>query len=315
MLTPQTQARRAGFTLVELLIVMVVMGLVAGAIVMLLLRQQRFYGSTSTVIETRQQIRQAAGLLPSDLRGISSVGGDIYAMTADSIAFRSTFGSSVACVLTLSGGKSAAFVVNTVPLQLARGSLTGWSAAPAVNDSVALYDNGATSKVADDVWKGYGITAVTKLNGNSNGACPTTTGLAQAGDLVASNSIYQLTLSPTPGSVTSPVGAGMRFFRSVVYKRYQAADGQWYLGYYTCKNGQTPSCSAIQPIAGPFLSNGVELAYFDSTGAATTTPANVARIRLSVRGQGAGLVNLSGAKAGKVFTDSLTIQVGLRNRK
>ena len=92
-------ARRAGFTLVELLIVMVLMSFVASAIVVLLVRQQRFYGSASTVIETRQQIRQAAGILPLDLRGISSIGGDIYAVTKDSIAFRSTFGAAVSSLI------------------------------------------------------------------------------------------------------------------------------------------------------------------------------------------------------------------------
>ena len=58
-------------------------------IVTVLLRQQRFYGGATDVIATRQQIRQIAALLPSDLRGISSVGGDIYTMSDSSIEFRS----------------------------------------------------------------------------------------------------------------------------------------------------------------------------------------------------------------------------------
>src|SRR5213596_3798938 len=87
----------AGFTLIELVIAMVLMSLVGGAIVKLLLQQQRFYNSTSDLIQTRQQIRQAAAMLPSDLRGISSVGGDIYAMSDSALEFRSVFGSSVVC--------------------------------------------------------------------------------------------------------------------------------------------------------------------------------------------------------------------------
>jgi prepilin-type N-terminal cleavage/methylation domain-containing protein len=99
------RAHRAGFTLVELLIAMTLMGIIGGAIVTLLLRQQRFYNGTNELIQTRQQIRQAAAMLPSDLRGISSVGGDIYAMTDSSIDFRSVFGSSVACTVDQGGGK------------------------------------------------------------------------------------------------------------------------------------------------------------------------------------------------------------------
>src|SRR2546425_12423247 len=98
MLTVQAvPSRRAGFTLIELLIAMGLMSLVGGAIVSLLLRQQRFYNSTTELIQTRQQIRQAAAMLPSDLRGISSAGGDISVMTDSALEFRSVFGSSVVC--------------------------------------------------------------------------------------------------------------------------------------------------------------------------------------------------------------------------
>src|SRR5881398_4108143 len=104
-------SRRAGFTLIELVIAMVLMSLVGGGIVKLLLRQQRFYNSTSDLIQTRQQIRQAAAMLPSDLRGISSIGGDIFAMSDSALEFRSVFGSSVVCV--------NAGTLSTVPRNLA----------------------------------------------------------------------------------------------------------------------------------------------------------------------------------------------------
>src|SRR5207249_7641272 len=101
-------SRRAGFTLIELVIAMVLMSLVGGAIVKLLLRQSRFYNSTTDLIQTRQQLRQAAAMLPSDLRGISSVGGDIFSMSDSALEFRSTFGSSVVCV-------NAGGTLSTVP--------------------------------------------------------------------------------------------------------------------------------------------------------------------------------------------------------
>src|SRR5438876_12406796 len=88
-------SRRAGFTLIELVIAMVLMSLVGGGIVKLLLQQQRFYNSTTDLIQTRQQIRQAAAMLPSDLRGISSVGDDRYAMSDSPLGFRGVFGTSI----------------------------------------------------------------------------------------------------------------------------------------------------------------------------------------------------------------------------
>src|SRR5438445_11678752 len=94
---PTCSTRRAGFTLVELIITMVLVSFVAGAIVKLLLREQRFYNSTTDLIQTRQQIRQAAAVPPSDLRGLSSVGNDLYAMSDSSLGFPRGFGTSGLC--------------------------------------------------------------------------------------------------------------------------------------------------------------------------------------------------------------------------
>jgi prepilin-type N-terminal cleavage/methylation domain-containing protein len=307
-------AGRAGFTLVELIVTMVLASLVAGAIALLLLRQQRFYNSTTELIQTRQQIRQAVAMLPSDLRGISSGGGDIYVMTDSSLEFRSVFGTSVACAVDGAGGW-----VSTVPLVLARRSaMTNWSMLPSVGDSVAVYDDGAITAQSDDSWIVAQITGVQVKTGGVNDGCPTASGLVQAADLTTGNPSYKLTVLPKVVNVS--VGGGIRFFRRVHYSVYRAADNQWYLGYYDCKTGRVPVCNAIQPIAGPFRpyatngTSGLQFAYYDSTGAVTASRSLVARISLVVRGQGATLVNLSGAGA-TVFRDSLRMEVGLRNRK
>ena len=306
-------SRRAGFTLIELAIALVLMSLVGGAIVQLLLRQQRFYNSTTDLIQTRQQIRQAAAMLPSDLRGISSIGGDIYAMSDSALEFRSVFGSSVVCVNT--GGR-----LSTVPRVLATGAtMTNWARPPAVGDSLLVYNDGPTLAVADDDWSRYQITAVTLVTGNVANGCPSSTRLTQPSDVTGANPSYQLTLAPAAAN-TIAVGAAIRFFRRVRYRVYRETDNQWYLGFFDCITGRVPVCNLSQPIAGPFQpysatgTSGLQFAYYDSTGAVTATRTLVARISLVVRGQGATLLNLAGAGA-TVFRDSLRMEVGLRNRK
>ncbi len=314
MLTmPTAPSRRAGFTLIELVIALVLVSLVGSAIVSLLLRQQRFYNSTNDLIQTRQQIRQAAAMLPSDLRGISSISGDIYFMTDSALEFRSVFGSSVVCANI--GGQ-----LSTAPRVLARGSnMTTWIRPPVVGDSIAVYNDGLSPSIADDGWLRYRITAMPPVTTNAANGCPTTTGLTQAGDISVNNPSYQLALSPA-AVATITVGASIRFFRRVHYRIYQEADNQWYLGFFDCLFGRVPVCNTTQPIAGPFqpyandATSGMQFAYYDSTGAVTANPIRVARISLVVRGQSAGLVNLSGVGA-SVFHDSLRIEVGLRNRK
>jgi prepilin-type N-terminal cleavage/methylation domain-containing protein len=306
---------RRGFTIIELLVVMILLTLVGGAIVTVLLRQQRFYNSTQTLLETRQSLRQAVAMLPGDLRAISSVGGDIYAMTDSSIEFRSTFGTAILCATP------STTQLNIVPLNLGTSaSMSTWFTAPVVNDSIAVYDPGANPlSSTDDFWRMYGITAITPLAGSTVN-CNNTTGLIQATDAVSANTVYQYTISPAR-TATIGVGAPMRFFKKVHYSLWRnATDGLWYLEWYDCRAGRTPICALPQPVAGPFnaysagSTSGLAFSYFDSTGAVTANRLLVSRISIVVRGQSSSLVNFAGAGA-KVFADSIRMEVGLRNRK
>jgi prepilin-type N-terminal cleavage/methylation domain-containing protein len=321
MLSVRRPAGRTGFTLVELLIVMILLGMVGGVIVSLLLRQQRFYNSTSEVMETRAQIRQAAALLPPDFRGISSSGNDIYVMTDSSLEFRSTLASGTVCLNTV--GKTS--WLSTVPSQSAKGSvLSTLSAAPQVGESVAIYDGGANANISnDDFWGLYQISKAVAQTGDNASGCPVSSGLVVLGDLTVSNPSYQLTFT-TVQTKTIPSGAGMRFFRRVHYSLYQAADTKWYLGYYDCLTGRVPLCNPIQQIAGPFQAyandgtSGLQFSYFDSTGAVLAANAAnrplVARISVVARATGQKLIRLSGTSP-RTFMDSIRVDVGLRNRK
>lgn len=316
MLTATVRRRRAGFTLVEILVVLVLMGIFAAAMVNLLLRQQRFYNSTSQVILTRQQIRQATFMLPADLRGMSRAGGDLAVMTDSSIEFRSVFGTSVACMVNTAGAW-----ISTVPVRLVKGSaMTSWKVSPAVNDSVALYDDGASIGAQDDGWRFSRITAVSLVTGDNVNGCPVASRLDSIVDLTASNPSYHLTISPAP-TATTLQGASIRFFRRVHYSLWRwATDGNWYLAYYDCVPNRVPVCNTPQPIAGPLrpyaapgTTSGLEFTYYDSTGAVTAVKAQVARISVVARGQGETTINLTGA-APIPLRDSLRIEVGLRNR-
>ena len=316
MLIATVRRRRAGFTLVEILVVLVLMGIFAAAMVNLLLRQQRFYNSTSQVILTRQQIRQATFMLPADLRGMSRAGGDLAVMTDSSIEFRSVFGTSVACMVNTAGAW-----ISTVPVRLVKGSaMTSWKVSPAVNDSVALYDDGASIGAQDDGWRFSRITAVSLVTGDNVNGCPVASRLDSIVDLTASNPSYHLTISPAP-TATTLQGASIRLFRRVHYSLWRwATDGNWYLAYYDCVPNRVPVCNTPQPIAGPLrpyaapgTTSGLEFTYYDSTGAVTAVKAQVARISVVARGQGETTINLTGA-APIPLRDSLRIEVALRNR-
>ena len=317
MLTFVRRQSRRAFTLVELLITMVLLGLVGAVVVTVGVRQQRFYRATSALMDARAQIRQMASVLPMELRGISSAGGDIVAMTDSAIEFRSSFGSSVVCTNTSST------VIVLAPRNGAKGlKLTTWTRPPVVGDSIALYDiNTSAQNAADDRWTFHQITAIANVTGDVSTGCRSTTGLVQAVDMTTANPAYRITLSPSRPATTI-VGSPVRLFRRVRYSLYRAADGLSYLGYRDCLTGRTPVCSTVQPIAGPYRPyaaagtnlSGLEFSYFDSTGAVTAVPARVARISVAIRGETTSQLQLADGTIG-TLSDSLKFDIALRNRK
>ena len=306
---------RSGMTLLELLISMVLLGLVGGMAINFLIRQQRFYAGANEIVLTRTQVRQAAAMLPNDLRSISASGRDIYAMTDTSIDFRSTFGSTYICRSDRAQSRIA-----IPPVNLAKGSmLTQWSQTPVTNDSLALYVDSTSTAVRDDSWSVHRITAVTIVLTDASPGCQSSTLLMKNTDVSSTNPSYAITLSPQQ-SATVATAAAVRFFKKVHYSLYRAADGQWYLGYYDCRTSRVPVCNAIQPVAGPFrpydaanpAASGLRFTYYDSLGAVTTNRLAVSRISVVLQGEGAKAIQLAGGSP-VAFRDSVRIEVGLRN--
>ena len=301
-----TRRPRHGFTLVEMLVVMVLLTIVGGSLMGLLAKQQRFYRGTSDLGDLRSQLRQAEAVIGNDLRGLSTVGVDITAMSDSSIDFYYTIGSSVACAQPTS-------TMILPPTSLSNGNtLTTWIQRPAAGDDVYVFDDGlSTSNSFDDSWKAYKIV----------GLDSTLAGCGSPYTQVADGTKYSYTVTlGSTASATIQAGAAVRFVRPAHYSLYRSTgDGLWYLGY-TCPNCSTGG--TILPIAGPFMpylalanpdTSGIRFTYYDSTGTVTTTPASVSRISIVIRGQTRGYLNVSGLKQG-VYMDSVRMDIAVRNR-
>ena len=305
--------RRAGLTLIEIMVALVLLSIVAGGIMSVVMRQQRFYQSATEVIDTRAQIRQAASVVPVDIRGISSVDGDIIEMTDSSLDVRGNIGSAVLC-------SRAANVITVTPMNLADGRVfTAFLARPKVND-LALVFNDSLGGTQDDTWNTYTITAID----STPAGCPQFTDVTKD----AGKYRYLYTLSGPVGSLggVPPMivdGAPVRFVRRVRYALYQsAADRKWWLGYRECRGNGT-ACDAVQPVSGPYrayvrndtLNSGVSFVYRDSTGAITATPTNVARVDLFVNGETQAPVSLGGNKGATVYRDYQRVTIAIRNHQ
>ncbi len=309
--------RAGGFTLAELMLVVALLGLVVGATMTVLVRQQQFYRSAGQISGVREQLRQAIGAITTDLRGVSPLDGDFYAISDKSVEFRAVTGSAIICQIT----SATQFLIP--PLQLGNGNtLTVWSTMPVAGDSLFVFDDSVNVGPNDDAWKALSISSITAVTGASG--CPVASGFVQLAD--TGRASYRITV-PAARALPPTVltGSPIRFFRRVHYELYQATDGGWYLGWFDCLAGRSPACNALQPLAGPYRpyssaapgTSGLLFSYYDSTGTALTASTSngpkVARVRISVRGQ-AQQVDVSGMPEG-TYNDSLVMDVGVRNQQ
>jgi hypothetical protein len=284
-------------TLIELMITLVLLGIVAGGMMQIIVRQQKFYNGNSGVLGTRSNVRQGIAVFQSDLRALNP-GLDVKAgdMKSTSFAFREPRGSSVVCAID---GTQQTLVVPPPVLSNGAG-LTSWVEAPQVGDSVLAYDTDARA------WLTVGRAITGSQPTEGSGSCA---GLVPVADQGRG---WKITLDGALGGKVA-VGAPLRFFRHAKYELAQAGDGEWYLAFSDC----TPSCSDPQPIAGPYLAPdnsppGMALSYLDQNGNPTTDPTQLRLIDIILRSRSSTQVDMEGRKKG-FYQDSLRTSIAVRN--
>lgn len=318
--TSRRRPARAGFSLTELMIALVLVGIVGTSVTTILLRQQRFYRSANDILATRSQIRQAVSLLPADLRSVSSANGDIRTMSGSMIDFDATVGGGIIC-------QANAAVANLQDIYiLPRGSgglnrLTGWVSSPQEGDRAVLYDDVNNSFSAPITLLAVSGAQVIEPTAAAL-ACPASVYLKNATDQAAPRHHLRLNLASTaPVTPAAIAGEPVRFLRHVRYSLTQAADdSQWYLGYEEF-NG-TGNSTGIQIVSGPYrplaadTTSGLTFAYYNAAGALLpfTATTQVARVEVAVRGLTRGATPQSGStRADGRLAVSDRFIVGLRN--
>ena len=286
--------KRRGFTLVELLVALVLLGIVTTAIYRVLVNNQRMYQSQTQRIDLQQNIRAAATILPAEFRELNAFDGDIKAMGADSIQIRAMRQFGVVCTApVLNAG------IVTGKFLVLRNEILMGSRAFQTGDSVLVFDEGSEDNRNDDAWAVGRVTSVV----TAAITCPD----GRAGTRL--NVDFAAFGAPLVNLANAiPAGAAVRGFEIVTYKIYQAADGLWYLGLITPGN-------AVQPLVGPLASNtGLRFNYFNGVGAVAAVPTSVAQIEIIVRGRTAQAIQLpSGGRVTPV--DSVVTRVALRNNR
>ncbi len=305
---------RSAFSLPELLVSIAIAGVVTGAIVTTLVRQQRFYGAANEILAVRAQLRDAADVLTSDIRGAAVASYGVPLMSDSAIELYTSIGTSIACAAP------SGLSIGLAPSVLANGNtLTSLLTTPDTTDLASIYTIPG-GNIDSAKWETRRISGFTARALSST--CAASTGFTTIADAAAGATGYQLTLASSTTAAPRK-GAPVRFIRRSRYSIYKSSDGLWYLGYRRCNVSGPPSCASIQPLSGPYRSygkrgapSGLSFRYFDAAGAELvpgSSGLDLARVDIVLRGETARRVAMAG-DAKSTFSDSTIVSVSPRNR-
>jgi hypothetical protein len=273
---------RRGTTVVELVVALGLFGILSLAVVGVLRRTEDAYRAQTQRIDRRQSLRVAAAFLPAELRELDARDGDLIAMQPTAITIRAPRQFGVLCRVPALGPAGVATLV------LRNAPSYGLRDFDADTDSLWLLSEGISAAPADDRWVEGDVVSV--------GSAPCADG--RAGRRVTT------ALGPGDGFA---LGAPVLGFEVITYRLYRSSeDGRWYIGQQTATD--------FQPVLGPVTTNGLALAYFDSSGSVTTDPSRVSVIEVRVRAATIEPIRDGGGRLGRPV-DSLVTVVALRNNR
>jgi prepilin-type N-terminal cleavage/methylation domain-containing protein len=281
---------RHGFTLIELMIALVLLGIVGGVTYQMLINTQRLSTAQAERMSLQSAVRTGALVVPSELReiGINAAGAsDLVHIATDSVTYNAMRGLGFTCSVTATEIK----LINSfaLPFNSLRGVVAGG------RDAMLIYVDNDPTSIGDDQWIEAPINAVTAST------CGGTAAIAITTD--------DITGSISSGSLAGVVvGGPVRTFEVMRLKLY-TLDGQSWLGAQSLSAGES-----VQPALGPLTANGFELAYYDVNGNATTNVADVRSMRITLRGVTERPIATGGNVGANAYVqDSLVARVMLRN--
>jgi prepilin-type N-terminal cleavage/methylation domain-containing protein len=246
---------RAGFTLVEVIIALVITGVLGAAITSVFITQTTFYDRQEKVGSARGVSRGAMNLLTSELRMVERDSGVVEA-TANRLVLRVPFAMGVAC-----GGTGTALSMRYLP-----------------TDDIVLnaMSVSATNVYSGHAWRGTdgryrytdSNTTTPMLGGVTADAVCTASGVRQ----IPGGGTLTLV---TPSVAAVPIGAPVLLYQRVVYefKNSAAVPGRRGLYRTTQRNNDE------QELVAPFT-NGARFNFYinDATAAASAPPTQLGQL-------------------------------------
>jgi prepilin-type N-terminal cleavage/methylation domain-containing protein len=234
---PWKYGRRDGFTLLEALVALIMIGILAILLSRGVVMQARAAADVSARTAARRELRAAAAPLIGELRHAITERDAALSLHGTELRVRTVIADGAAC---MAGDGRVALLG-----QPASAPLAGWSAMPDARDALLLLHPEQPGESCDH-WSETGVVGASHLT-TLPFPCEPSTG-ANALVIVPGSPAGLVALDTTLAQVA----------RRVVWRLTNSAGG-WYLSRARCdaESGiATPACDPTQPVAGPFLSPG-----------------------------------------------------------
>jgi prepilin-type N-terminal cleavage/methylation domain-containing protein len=286
-----------GFTLIEMLVVLVLLVLIGAALTRLLVNSMRVSSGQLVQADLQSNVRTGGLILPLELREIGydssivapfTVTSDLELIHVDYVQFRAGRGFSSTC-----GTPTTTEWRMRKPAYGMR--------APALTDGFMLYVENDPNQGADDQWIPLVVTAIT------DGLCGT-------------DSAYILTTAApdyhgVPMVMTQQfVGGPIRYYERMRFGSFVDADGLTYVGARSVSAGEATYRAVAGPVAGVA---GLRFRYFARNGSlldpAIAAPVSVRTMEVNIVGQARSAVTLAGTLPRTTRGMTTTTRVALRN--
>lgn len=284
-------SRARGFTLVEVLVVVLLSSLVMGSVYKMIVMQQNSTREQYAIIDTQQNARTGLAILTNELKELSAVDGDIVGASETSLTFRALNKAGVVC------NKDA--LNNYI-------DVAELGEAFEIGDSILVFAEGSVTDVTDDAWLAVPV-------GNVWNATVALCGGVNPLGAVSWNRLW------INGVLMGPVERGA-LVRGFTPTRYRIADnGEWgQLLRRTANSSGLLWTTTETPILDQLAATaegGLSFRYFDAAG--TLMPYNtlasnlddIMRVQVKVAGKAVSTAKSTGENR---FRDSLVSTVYLR---
>lgn len=281
---------RRGWTLIELLVSLVLLGTVGAATTKVLIGSQRLARNQAGQAVLQANVRTGVWMVLAELRevGVTAAASDIYGpLSANAIKYRAMRSTGIACQVT------------TTAVRVRNAYWSGPRTPVAVRDSLMIFAENLNATTTDDAWIPAPITGA-----GTASTCPDAAAATQYPTILTAAQVTSI----TGGAANPNMDAPVRTFE-VMELALVASGGKTYLGARSWSARE----AVYTPVLGPVIAtNGLAFSYLKSDGTAATTVTGVRMIEITVRGLGDALVS-SASTTRTAPEDRLIARIRLRN--